>query len=304
MFNNDEKILNMFTFSINRLIVANDVLLRELRLKQVGNVKSHVLQNPMIKRLVYFYIRRMLKSSYSVEAALTLDWDYDGFPRDLKRLYAQNIISQIIMLVNRIREIAYRGTDKKTLASNAIIKIKLGNPVRIYININFLSPVRSLYLNKTSFRQLNDVTAGGKIKTKVKILSRFNPNSCAYRSGRNLLAFELSFGLIIKRLFTTRVTSKSDYIDKSLTKDIKLQLNSKKWITIKQKKLLTLYIEKCQANLSALTTNNESSMSKTFYIMELLLNSLLFQVYAIEILSANKGSKSAGIDGKTLNNKS
>jgi RNA-directed DNA polymerase len=36
--------------------------------------------------------------------------------------------------------------------------------------------------------------------------------------------------------------------------------------------------------------------------MELLLNSLLFQVYAIEILSANKGSRSAGIDGKTLNN--
>ena len=88
MFNNAEKILNMFTFSINCLIVANDVLLWELRLKQVGNVKSHALQNPMIKRLIYFYIRRMLKSSYLVEAALTLDWDYDGFPRDLKRLYA------------------------------------------------------------------------------------------------------------------------------------------------------------------------------------------------------------------------
>jgi len=56
MFNNAEKILNMFTFSINRLIVANDVLLRELRLKQIGNVKSHVLQNPMIKRLVYFFL--------------------------------------------------------------------------------------------------------------------------------------------------------------------------------------------------------------------------------------------------------
>jgi RNA-directed DNA polymerase len=244
----------------------------------------------------------MLKSSYSIEAALTLDRDYDGFPLDLKRLYAQNIISQIIMLVNRIREIAYRGTEKKTLACNAIIKFKLGNPVRIYININFLSPVRSLYLNKTSFRQLNDVAAGGKIKTKVKLLSQFNPNSCAYRSERNLLAFEISSGLIIKRLFTTRVNVKSDYIDKSLTNDIKLQLNLKKWITIKQKKLLIQYIEKCQTNLSALTTNNEGSMSETFYIIELLLNSLLFQVYAVEILSANKGSRSAGIDGKTLSN--
>lgn len=79
MFNNDEKTLNMLTFFINRLIVANNVLLGELRLKQVGNVKFHALQNSMIKRLVYFYIIRMLKSSYSVEAALTLDSDYDGF---------------------------------------------------------------------------------------------------------------------------------------------------------------------------------------------------------------------------------
>ena len=69
----------------------------------------------------------MLKSSYLIEAALTLDWDYDGFPRDLKRLCAQNIVSQMIMLVNRIREIAYRGTEKKTLTYNAIIKFKLGN---------------------------------------------------------------------------------------------------------------------------------------------------------------------------------
>jgi RNA-directed DNA polymerase len=36
--------------------------------------------------------------------------------------------------------------------------------------------------------------------------------------------------------------------------------------------------------------------------MELLLNSLLFQVYAVEILSANQGSKSAGVDGKILQN--
>jgi len=244
----------------------------------------------------------MLKSSYLLEAALTLNWDYDGFPRDLKRLYVQNIISQIIMLVNRIREIAYRGTEKKTLTCNAIIKFKLGNPVRIYININFLSLLRSLCLNKTSFKKLNDVTAGGKIKTKVKLLSRFNPNSCAYRNERDLLAFELSSSLIVKRLFTTRVNSKSDYIDKSLTNDIKLQLNSKKWITIKQKKLLIQHIEKCQANLSALTTNIKGSMSEAFYIIELLLNSLLFQVYAIEILSANKDSRSAGIDGKILTN--
>jgi len=117
-----------------------------------------------------------------------------------------------------------------------------------------------------------------------------------------LLAFELNSGLIIKRLFTTRAISKSDYVDKSLTYNIKSQLNSKKWITIKQKKLLKQYIEKCQTNLSALTINSKNSLSETFYIIELLLNSLLFQVYATEVFSLNKTSKLAGVDGKTLNN--
>jgi len=54
-------------------------------------------------------------------------------------------------------------------------------------------------------------------------------------------------------------------------------------------------------HLSALSTN-KNLLSRVFYIMELLLNSLLFQVYAVEIFSANLGSRSAGIDGKILNN--
>ena len=303
MFNSAEKILNMFIFSINCLIVINDVLWRELRLKQAGKVKSHALQNPVIKRPAHFCVGRMLKSSYSPEAALTLDWDYDGFPLNLKRLYAHNMVSQMIVLINRIKEIAYRSTEKKTLTCNATIKFKLGNPVGIYIFINFLSPVGGLYLNKTFLRQLINVTAGGKIKIKVKSVQRFNPNSCAYRGGRVLLAFELSSYLTIKRSFTTRVDNKSDYIDKSLTNEIKSQLNSKQWITIKQKKLLIQHVGKCQTYLSALTTtNNKGPMSKIFYIMEFLLNSLLFQVYAVEILSANKGSRSAGVDGKILTN--
>jgi RNA-directed DNA polymerase len=301
MFNSAEKFLNMFIFSINCLIARYDVSLRELRLKQVGIIKPHTLYNPIIKRPTYFLIGRMLKSSYSFEAALTLDLDYDGFLVNLKRLYAQNTISQMIVLINRIREIAYRSTEKKTLACNAIIKFKLGNPVKIYKNINFLNPVRSLYLNKVSFRQLRDAAAGGKIKTKVNSEWRFDPNSCAYRSGRTLLAFELSFHLTTKRCFTTRLDNKSVYVNKNLTKNIKSQLNSKQWITISQKKLLIKHIENCQMHLSALSTN-KILLSRIFYIMELLLNSLLFQVYAVEILSANRGSRSAGINGKVLKN--
>lgn len=74
----------------------------------------------------------------------------------------------MILLLNRIRGIAYRSTEKKTLTCNATIKFKLGNCVIIYIFINCLSPVGGLYLNKTFFRQLTNVTAGGKIKIKVK----------------------------------------------------------------------------------------------------------------------------------------
>ena len=301
MFNNTKKSLNLFIFFINCLIVVNDVSLRELRLKQVGIVKPHTLYNPTIKRLAYYFARRVLKSLYSSEAALTLDWDYDGLPLNPKGLCAQNIISQMIVLINRIIGIAHRSTEIKTLASNAIIKLKLGNPVRIYIFINFLSTVRGLYSNKVFFRQLNNTTAGGKIGTKINSDYRFNQNFRAYRSGECLTAFELSFHLMAKRCFTTRPDNKSVYVDKSLTKSIKSQLNSNKWVTKEQKKLLLKYVTNCQTQLSALSTNKDSQ-SRVFYIMELLLNSLLFQVYAIEILSANQGSKSAGVDGKILQN--
>ena len=303
MFSNAEKTLNMFIFSINCFSVADDVLWRELRLKQVSIIKPHILCNLMIKRFVYFYTERILKSFYLSEAALTLDWDYDGFPLSLKKLYAQNIISQIIVLINRIKGIAYRGTEKKTLICNAIIKFKLGNPVRIYTCIDLLSPVGGLYSNKVFFGQPINTTAGGKIGVKVRSKYWSNPNSRAYRSGRTLLASGLSFYLITGRSLTTCLDTKSYYIDKSLTNNIKFRLVSKQWITIKQKKLLIKHVEKCQTHLSALaTTTNKNFMSKVFYVMELLLNSLLFQIYAVEIFSSKKGSKFAGVDGKILKN--
>lgn len=301
MFNSVEKTLNMFIFSINCLIVMNDVLLRELRLKKVGIIKSHALYNPIIKRPIYFFFGRMVKSSYLSEAALTEDWDYYGFPPNPLGLYAQGIISQMIVSINRIKGIAYRSTEKKTLTCNATIKFKLGNLVRIYTFRNFLSLVRNLCLNKVFLGQLRDTAAGGKIKTKISVKWRANLNSCAYRSGKTLLAFGLRFPLITMRCFTTSAKYKSVYINKNLTNEIKLQIKINQWITMEQKKSLIKHVEICQTNLSALSIN-KNSMSEVFYIMELLLNSFLFQVYAIEILAAKKGSKSAGVDGKILLN--
>lgn len=153
------------------------------------------------------------------------------------------------------------------------------------------------------FRQLKNAAAGGKIETKISLRCQANPNSRAYRSGRALSAFELSYHLTSSRCFSTSVDNKSVYINKSLTKIIKFRLKSKQWITIDEKKLLIKHDETCQTHLSALSTNKDS-LSRVFYIMELLLNSLLFQVYAIELLASNQSSRSAGIDNKILKNTS
>ena len=227
MFNSAEKFSNMFIFSINCFIVMNDVLLWELKLKQVGIIKSHVLYNLIIKQPMYFLIGKALKSFYSLEATLTLDQDYNGFLLNSFELYAQNIISQIIILINKTREIAYRSTEKKTLVNNATIKFKVGNLVRTCVFISFLSPVKGLYLNKVFFGQLKNSATGGKIRTKISLKCRVNPNSCAYQSGKAFLAFELSNHLTFSRNFSTSVDNKSVYINKSLTKNIKFQLNSK-----------------------------------------------------------------------------
>lgn len=243
----------------------------------------------------------MLKSSYSSEAALTLDWNYVGFPLNPLGLYAQNTISQMIVLVNRIKGIAYRSTEKKILTCNATIKFKLGNPVKIYNHVNFLSPVRGLYLNKVFFRKLKGTTAGGKIETKISLRWQADPNSHAYRNGRTLSAFVLSNHLTSKRWFSTKIDNKSVYINKSLTKSIKSRLNSNQWITMAQKNLLIKHVETCQTHLSALSTHKDL-LSKVFYIMELLLNSLLFQVYTIELFASHRGSRSSSVDSKVLKN--
>lgn len=136
------------------------------------------------------------------------------------------MVSRMILLINIIRKIAYRSTEKKTLVCNAAIKFKLSNSVRISVFINCFSPVISLHLNKTFFRWLINIIVRGKIKIKVRLVCWFNPNSCACRVKRVLLVFELSYYLTIQYLFTIN-------INKSLANEINCQLNLKKWIKIK-----------------------------------------------------------------------
>jgi len=182
MLNSVEKVLNMLIFSSNCLIAVNNILVQKLRTKQIGNIYFNSLCSPIIKRPIHFHIKKISKSSYSFKAALPLEWDYDNFVTSPSKLYVQNIISQIIMLISKIREIAYRSTEKETSISNATIKFKLGNPVNIHRYMIFLSPVIGLYLNKVSFNLLKDGNAGEKIETKISWKRQANQNSRTYRS--------------------------------------------------------------------------------------------------------------------------
>lgn len=57
------------------------------------------------------------------------------------------MVSQMTLLINRIRKIVYRSTEKKTLVCNATIKFKLNNSVKVSIFINLVSLVIDLYLS-------------------------------------------------------------------------------------------------------------------------------------------------------------
>ena len=294
------KISKMFMFSINCFIVMNDVLLRELRLKQVDIIKFHVLYNLMIKRSVNVFIGEILESSCMLKTTLTLTGITMVFLQTVfkkYKLYIKNMILQMIILINRTKEIVYRNTVQKTIISNTTIKSKLDNPVRIYIFINSLSLVKNLLLSKVFFNQLINIVTGNRIVIKTFLQLQNNSNSHTYRCKRNLLTFELDFHLTTIRCFTTNIVNKSVYIDKSLTKSVKFQLKLKKWITFNQKKSLIKYVEICQTNLFVLSTQ-KNCLSKVFYLMELLIHSLLFQVYAIETFFRNKESQTSGIDNQ------
>lgn len=55
------------------------------------------------------------------------------------------MISLLIILINRIKDIVYCSTEKKTLKSNATIQFKLGNFVRAKKHRGFLNFIKNLY---------------------------------------------------------------------------------------------------------------------------------------------------------------
>lgn len=205
----------------------------------------------------------------------------------------------MIILINRIKEIVYRSTVQKILINNITIKSKLDNPVRIYKFVNFFNFLPNSFLIKMFFALLTNTATGDRIVSKTILRLRNNLNSYTYRCKKNLLTFKLDFHLTTIRYFTGNLINKSVYIDKNLTKSVESRLELKKWITSNQKKSLIKHIETCQTNLSAINKEKDC-LSNIFYILELLINSLLFQVYVVETISRNKESHTPGIDDQIL----
>jgi len=165
--------------------------------------------------------------------------------------------------------------------------------------INYLSIIKNLFFGKVFFSQLTNMTAGDRIVNKTILQLQNNLNLYTYRCKRNLLAFKPGFCITTMWHFKTNIVNKSVYIDKSLTKSVKSRLELKKWITLNQKKSLIKYVETCQTNLSTLI-KQKNCLSKIFYVMELLINGVLFQIHAVETLSGNKESQISGIDNQIL----
>ena len=88
--------------------------------------------------------------------------------------------------------------------------------------------------------------------------------------------------------------------DKKLTNEIIQTLRKGDWITVSHKHRLITYIENVQKSISEITLNYGMYSKELNYLTESYLHSLLIQVYAIEVLSKNKGSKTAGSDNLIL----
>lgn len=130
-----------------------------------------------------------------------------------------------------------------------------------------------------------------------------------YRMIQNWFAYKNCHGFgRSKILFGTRgystiskVTSRP-LVNKKLTQKIIQGFETKQWLTPELKKELNLYIENSQNSLAVLSKREGMYNKNVRWHFEKYIHNFLFQVYAIESLSLNKGSKTPGVDLLVLNN--
>lgn len=198
-------------------------------------------------------------------------------------------IKHKIISSNRKTEGIFRSTGLKNTSIKSIYISKLGNPERVKgptgtrrINSIYRKRGEGSEPTKKEGRlgEQKDRIAGGKMETKrTQRRERGNQNFTAYRGGRNLLALRPQ-KVTKYRMYSSISGNKSDYVNRRLTKKIKEEIERGRWVKGEQREELKEFISKCQGNLSALGKKGE--YNKVNYAMELMLNSKLFHIYAIE----------------------
>lgn len=255
---------------------------------------------------------RLMWSSSLYERPLTLNWDYGGFSQKrfkTNRLIVKDIIMQEIILVSN-KNNTIRVTEQKSTLIQSINYSKLGNPVFLikYFIEELKHHLRLKYgslqiKSKSISKQLLVRVSRGQDNHQDNKKTAYYPNWFAYRICKSLNGLQgRSLVALMKYNSGRRYISTKPIIDRKLNKNITDTLKLKKWITISQKKALIEYIQKVQGNLTDLSKRNGMYSKIINYHIEYYSHTLLFQVYAIECLAGNKGSRTSGLDNLILEN--
>ncbi len=301
---NYEKELLLLKFSSNGPSVNYDVNLYELGLKY--NRKEFSILPLLVAYVNYNnIINKIITKFILFDLPLTCNWNYWSFPKKLlSSLKIKDIVQQeIISLSNKNRIFWY--TEIKSVIIKSIKHSKLGNRViqMIYNIILDLWRVRVLQLNSnSSSKKLEDRVIRGQdwnqdslnYNTKYK----FNyPNfhaKCIWKI--------YGYGVQTRNSFRFYSQNHKPVKDIKLNNEIKDLINHGKWLTTPIRQNLINHIGKAQKQLADISKEYNMHSKQVNYLIEHYIHTLLFQVYSIELLSRNTGSKTAGVDGMELYN--
>jgi RNA-directed DNA polymerase len=334
-----EKLL--LTYPTSRPTVSYDVLLSELGLRYtvaslwyIPMCSSSISHGLKIKQTRYF-LTKLGKNNVKLkpfDRSLTSYRYYGGLSKKSTPiirinqainakfnsinglgLQINNILKQIGILVSNLKNIC-RATGIRNTLFKSVNLSKLGNPGFFFTiafawyksSLNYVIILTFFFLFLLIVRSENWSNPilrvwrgqdGHQAYTTVYIPS-ITQNWPAYRICKKVSRSKI---FIRTRGYNTSATTRP-LVDKSLTQIILKQFERKEWLTPEHKRELNLFIEKSQFSLTEISKKEGMKSPKVRLTFETFIHTLLFQVYAIESLSQNSRSKTAGNDSLILNN--
>lgn len=261
-----------------------------------------------------YKINKIIKELILLERPLTCNLDYSCFYSKSQDLKINNIIKQEIILISNNKTIFWL-TEIKNLVIKSIKQSKLGNPVflkyrrkdiRNYIILTIfkaLKHVRILWLNnKSIIGQLINRVFRGQDWHQDNNNNNNNknyPNCHAYN-----FCYQTSKRLQNRNIFRSYTTNHKPLKNENLTQEVNKTISQQEWITTSMRQSLIVFIENAQKSIAETTLKYGMHSKHVNYLTESYLHTLLFQVYAIEVLNKSHGSKIPGTDNIVLMNNS